>query len=87
MDWLDEAQPGSFRQAQISFSSRIPGSFPVGDAMTMSTNLVLYANHGGGATDAKAALKVRDAAAAAGEGMKFSGGGGHCAQKLATRGW
>ncbi len=56
MDWLDEAQPGAFRQAQISFSSRIPGAFPVGDAMTMSTNLLLYANHNH-LSDVKSELK------------------------------
>ena len=56
MDWLDEAQPGAFRQVQISFSSRIPGAFPVGDAMTMSTNLLLYSNHNN-QIDLKSALK------------------------------
>ncbi len=55
VDWLDEAQPGTFRQAQISFSSRIPGALPIGDAMTMSTNLLLYCNHG--YLDIKSALR------------------------------
>ncbi|XP_037074654.1 dmX-like protein 2, partial [Pollicipes pollicipes] len=42
IDYLDEHQP-SFRQAQVSFSSRIPQAFPLGDAMTMSTKLCLFA--------------------------------------------
>ncbi|XP_046400831.1 dmX-like protein 2 isoform X2 [Ischnura elegans] len=42
VDWLDEYHPGSFRQAQVSFSTRIPSAFPLGDAMTMSTNVSLY---------------------------------------------
>ncbi|XP_064619402.1 dmX-like protein 1 isoform X3 [Lineus longissimus] len=45
VEWLDEYVPCSFRQAQISFSSRIPHAFPVGDATTMSTNLKLYCNY------------------------------------------
>ncbi|XP_043192763.1 dmX-like protein 2 isoform X3 [Amphibalanus amphitrite] len=42
IDYLDEHHP-SFRQAQVSFSSRIPQAFPLGDAMTMSTKLCLFA--------------------------------------------
>lgn len=42
MEWLDEYHPGSFRQAQVSFSTRIPAAFPPGDATTMSTNVCLY---------------------------------------------
>ena len=34
--------PGSFRQPQISFSSRIPTAIPLGDAATMSHNIALY---------------------------------------------
>ena len=45
VDWLDEYNPGSFRQAQVSFSSRIPLVIPHGDATTMSTHLQLYCNH------------------------------------------
>ena len=45
VDWLDEYNPGSFRQAQVSFSSRIPLAIPHGDATTMSTHLQLYCNH------------------------------------------
>lgn len=55
VDWLDEYHYGAFRQAQISFASRIPSSFPVGDALTMSPNLRLYCNFG--KQDLKAALK------------------------------
>ena len=39
---LDEYQPGSFRQAQISFSSRIPNALPIGDAMTMGSGVCIY---------------------------------------------
>ena len=46
IDWLDEPSPGSFRQVQISFSSRIPQAIPVGDAMSMSPDLLLYCNYG-----------------------------------------
>ncbi|KAL1453926.1 hypothetical protein WDU94_010228 [Cyamophila willieti] len=42
VEWLDEYHPGSFRQAQVSFSTRIPSAFPLGDATTMSTNVSLY---------------------------------------------
>ena len=55
VDWLDEYIPGSYRQSQISFSSRIPRAFPVGDAMTMSPHLLLYCNYH--KMDIKKALK------------------------------
>lgn len=42
VDWLDEYHPGTFRQAQVSFSTRIPSAFPLGDAMSMSTTVSLY---------------------------------------------
>lgn len=42
VEWLDEYHPGAFRQAQISFSTRIPSGFPLGDAMSMSTSVNLY---------------------------------------------
>merc|ERR1711881_335982 len=41
-DFLDEYQPGEFRQAQVSFSSRIPNAIPIGDASTMSSNITVY---------------------------------------------
>ncbi|XP_073977920.1 rabconnectin-3 alpha isoform X3 [Rhodnius prolixus] len=46
VDWLDEYHPGSFRQAQVSFSTRIPSAFPLGDAITMSNNICLYHTSG-----------------------------------------
>lgn len=42
VDWLDECSPGSFRQALVSFSSRIPAAIPLGDAATLSHHLALY---------------------------------------------
>ena len=41
-DFLDEYQPGAFRQAQVSFSSRIPNAMPLGDAMTIAANISVY---------------------------------------------
>ncbi|GLH09345.1 Rabconnectin, partial [Gryllus bimaculatus] len=35
-----------FRQAQVSFASRLPSTFPLGDAMTMSTSICLYNAYG-----------------------------------------
>ncbi|KAF5905311.1 dmX-like protein 1 isoform X1, partial [Clarias magur] len=43
IDWLDEYQPGMFRQAQVSFASRIPVAFPAGDAISLSSSVVMYA--------------------------------------------
>ncbi|KAG7489192.1 dmX 1 isoform X1 [Solea senegalensis] len=43
VDWLDEYQPGMFRQAQVSFVSRLPVAFPAGDAISLSHSVVLYA--------------------------------------------
>ncbi|XP_063050871.1 dmX-like protein 1 isoform X2 [Engraulis encrasicolus] len=42
-DWLDEYQPGMFRQAQVSFVSRIPVAFPTGDANSLGRSVVMYA--------------------------------------------
>ncbi|XP_063708500.1 dmX-like protein 2 isoform X2 [Culicoides brevitarsis] len=42
VDWLDEYHPGSFRQAQVSFSTRIPSAVPLGDAYSMSIDIHLY---------------------------------------------
>lgn len=44
VEWLDEFHPGAFRQAQVSFSTRIPSAFPLGDAMSMSTTVSLYSS-------------------------------------------
>ncbi|XP_053611658.1 dmX-like protein 2 isoform X3 [Plodia interpunctella] len=41
-EWLDELQAGALRQAQVSFSARIPAAFPLGDATTMCTPAALY---------------------------------------------
>ncbi|XP_062854976.1 dmX-like protein 1 isoform X2 [Trichomycterus rosablanca] len=43
VDWLDEYQPGMFRQAQVSFASRIPVAFPNDDANSLSRSVVMYA--------------------------------------------
>ncbi|XP_061672191.1 dmX-like protein 1 isoform X2 [Syngnathoides biaculeatus] len=43
VDWLDEYQPRMFRQAQVSFVSRIPVAFPAGDAISLSHSVVMYA--------------------------------------------
>lgn len=43
VDWLDEYQPGMFRQAQVSFASRIPVAVPTGDAISLSRSIVMYA--------------------------------------------
>uniref|UniRef100_A0A3B4BG79 RAVE complex protein Rav1 C-terminal domain-containing protein n=1 Tax=Periophthalmus magnuspinnatus TaxID=409849 RepID=A0A3B4BG79_9GOBI len=43
VDWLDEYQPCMFRQAQVSFVSRIPVAFPAGDAISLSHSVVMYA--------------------------------------------
>ncbi|XP_053977802.1 dmX-like protein 2 isoform X7 [Hylaeus volcanicus] len=48
VEWLDEYHPGSFRQAQISFSTRIPNAFPLGDASTMSHSVSMYSHNTGG---------------------------------------
>ena len=45
VDWLDESEPGMFRQAQVSFSTRIPNCLPKGDAMTMSPKVCLYSDY------------------------------------------
>nr|XP_006818127.1 PREDICTED: Dmx-like 2 [Saccoglossus kowalevskii] len=44
VEYLDEYLPSCFRQAQISFSCRIPMAFPTGDATTMCDSLILYRN-------------------------------------------
>ncbi|KAK8379722.1 hypothetical protein O3P69_019607 [Scylla paramamosain] len=53
VDFLDD-YPGSFRQAQVSFSARIPSALPLGDAMTMCPRLALYS---GGPPAAPALLR------------------------------
>ena len=46
MDYLDEALPGSFRQAQVCFSSLIPKAMPTCDAVTMEPYMWLYCDYG-----------------------------------------
>lgn len=46
VDYLDEIEPGCFRQAQVTFSSRLPHVFPIGDAMSMSPNIMTYSTNG-----------------------------------------
>ncbi|XP_072134293.1 dmX-like protein 2 isoform X2 [Mobula birostris] len=41
--YLDEYHPGIFRQVQVAFSSRIPVAFPIGDANSLSRNIMMYA--------------------------------------------
>ncbi|XP_053330080.1 dmX-like protein 1 isoform X2 [Spea bombifrons] len=45
VDWLDEYQPGMFRQVQVSFSCRIPVAFPTGDANSLCRSIVMYASN------------------------------------------
>ncbi|OWA51395.1 DmX-like protein 2 [Hypsibius exemplaris] len=45
VEWLDEEQPGSFRQPQVSFASRIPQALPLGDSVTTCSNLEVYSTH------------------------------------------
>ncbi len=42
VDWIDEHIPGVHRQPQVSFSCRIPHAFPIHDATSLCSNLVLY---------------------------------------------
>lgn len=42
VEWLDEYHPSAFRQAQVSFSTRIPNAVPISDAFSMSKNINLY---------------------------------------------
>ncbi|KAJ3604686.1 hypothetical protein NHX12_029426 [Muraenolepis orangiensis] len=43
VDWLDEYQPAMYRQAHVSFVSRIPVAFPTGDANSLSRSVTMYA--------------------------------------------
>jgi DmX-like protein len=45
VEWLDEEHPGSFRQPQVSFASRIPNALPLGDSVTTCSNLEVYSTH------------------------------------------
>ncbi|XP_064608806.1 dmX-like protein 2 isoform X2 [Liolophura sinensis] len=58
VDWLDEFTPFCFRQAQVSFSSRIPHAFPVPDSRSMAANLMMYCNYS--KMDIKSAMKMSE---------------------------
>lgn len=45
IDHLDESTPFTFHQAQASFSSRLPRAFPVLDARSMASSLLMYCNY------------------------------------------
>jgi hypothetical protein len=45
IDHLDESTPFTFHQAQASFSSRLPRAFPVPDARSMASSLLMYSNY------------------------------------------
>lgn len=67
MDWLDEYNPYCFRQAQVSFSSRLPHAFPVPDARTMASRLWMYCNYS--KMDIKSAMRMSESTAS--ENPKF----------------
>ncbi|KAL3867333.1 hypothetical protein ACJMK2_044544 [Sinanodonta woodiana] len=58
VDWLDEYTPYSYRQAQISFSSRLPHAIPIPDARTMASNLLMYCNYS--KMDIKSVMKLSE---------------------------
>ena len=58
VDWLDEFTPYSFRQAQVSFSSRLPHAFPVPDARCMEGVPLMYCNYS--KMDIKSAMKLSE---------------------------
>lgn len=58
VDWLDEYTAFCFRQAQVSFSCRIPHAVPILDARTMSSNLLLYCKYS--KMDIKSAMKLSE---------------------------
>ncbi|XP_070175544.1 dmX-like protein 2 isoform X2 [Littorina saxatilis] len=69
VEWLDESSTVSFRQAQVSFSSRLPKAFPIPDASTMACNLLLYCNYS--RMDIKSAMRMSE------EEMLHDGGDRH----------
>ena len=58
VDWLDECNPYCFRQAQVSFSSRLPNAFPIPDARSMANKLMIYCNYS--KMDIKSAMKMSE---------------------------
>ncbi|KAJ8668951.1 hypothetical protein QAD02_000210 [Eretmocerus hayati] len=74
IEWLDEYHPGSFRQAQISFSTRIPNAFPLGDASTMSHIVSMYShNTGGPLVNIREVAKSSNGTTVAGSGSGTAG--------------
>ncbi|XP_052793147.1 dmX-like protein 2 isoform X3 [Mya arenaria] len=58
VDWLDEYTPYTFRQAQVSFSSRLPHAFPIPDARSMESTPLMYCNYS--KMDIKSAMKMSE---------------------------
>ncbi|XP_053573444.1 dmX-like protein 2 isoform X1 [Bombina bombina] len=61
VNYLDEYNPGIFRQVQVSFSSRIPVAFPSGDASSLSKNIMMYACIASAQEDASTGLQEKEA--------------------------
>ena len=58
IDHLDESTPFTFHQAQASFSSRLPRAFPIPDARSMASNIIMYCNYE--RSDARLALQLSE---------------------------
>ncbi|XP_041373660.1 dmX-like protein 2 isoform X2 [Gigantopelta aegis] len=76
VDWLDECNPYCFRQAQVSFSSRLPNAFPIPDARSMASKLMIYCNYS--KMDIKSAMKMSESKAS----MMANDGGFHHPQHM-----
>ena len=53
---MDEFTPFTFRQAQVSFSSKLPSAFPIPDARSMQSSPLMYCNYS--KMDVKSAMKM-----------------------------
>ncbi|XP_035825075.1 dmX-like protein 2 [Aplysia californica] len=73
IDHLDESTPFTFHQAQASFSSRLPRAFPIPDARSMASNLLMYCNYS--RVDVKTMMKMNEGITDVGD--VHSGGGAH----------
>nr|KAG5690689.1 hypothetical protein BaRGS_013475 [Batillaria attramentaria] len=73
VEYLDETLPFTFRQAQVSFSSRLPHAIPIPDASTMACNLLLYCNYS--RMDIKSAMRISEGEMLAGGGEAEGEGG------------
>ncbi|GFS07033.1 DmX-like protein 2 [Elysia marginata] len=58
IDHLDESTPFTFHQAQASFSSRLPKAFPIPDARSMASNIIMYCNYD--RSDARLAMQLNE---------------------------